>query len=324
MFDIAAMSLEQVELQTIDLTDSFFQISLPKDLTLLCQSIEKIGVMHPPVLQKHSVTTASYRVISGFQRVFACQEIGLSKIPVHVMGSDVSLLDCAKWAIADNRSQRTLSPLEQSKALALIENTMPPNLSIGDIAQSLGLPSTKKAMDKIRPLCHMPDFIQQGIVHEYIALPIAHSIAQLPETDARSYTQLFKQLKAGVNVQREILSTCDEIARRDHKQVPEILAPVQSILTQFADDRQQRIQSTRLFFKAQRFPNLTDMEQRVTAQIMKLNFKSQIQLIPPPYFENKSWRVEINFKDIDELSQSLANVLSRTDAINHLIKQDAL
>jgi ParB family chromosome partitioning protein len=321
MFEIASTPILKIDIQQIDLEDERYRISIQKNFSLLCQSIQLMGVMTPPVIQEKA---SKYLVISGFQRIYACKVIGMELIPCHVVSSDFSEHDCARWAIAENASQRSLIPLEQSRALRLIETIFPEKATVLAVAQQMGLPSTQKAMHQIRPLCHMPQHIQDGIANAYIAIPIAHALRHFSENDIRCVANLFKQLNAGVNIQRELLSTCDEIAKRDNKSVADILNSdsVNSIMSKYADDRKQRIYYLRQYLKRLRYPTYTSVKSKVESSMKRLKLNAQTQLVPPPFFESDIWQIQINFINIKELKHSLANVLSRTDAINTIISQD--
>jgi len=321
MFDITTIPIQQIELQHIDFEDKLYQISEQKNCRLLCQSIQNIGMMHPPLFQ---AMDSKYRVVSGFMRIFACQEIGMKTIPGRVVQSDISDYDCAKWAVTDNIIQRSLSPLEQSRALTLIEKTMPETMSLQTLTLQLGLPSTSKAIQHIKPLCHMPKFIQMGIAKEYIAIPIARELVHLSENDALSIVKIFKQLNPGLNIQRELLLTCDEISKRDNKSVKDLLGSdaVMTILTDFSDDRKQCIHQIREHFKRLRYPNFTKIKDRVASGIKHLKLNKQTKLIPPLFFESNTWNLQIIFKNSSELEHCLSDLLSRTKAINTIIEQD--
>jgi ParB family chromosome partitioning protein len=321
MFEIASIPIQQIDLQTIDLEDRLYQISDQKDLRLLCQSIQNMGLMHPPIFQ---AVDLKYRIVSGFMRVFACQEMGMKHIPGRVLKSDVSEHDCAKWAVTDNAIQRNLSPLEQSRALALIEKTMPDHMTLQVLAQQMGLPSTDKAIHQIRQLCQMPEFIQLGIANEYIAIPIARELIQFSETDALQFVKILKRLNPGLNIQRELLITCDEIAKRDNTTITDLLCSddVTSILTHFSDDRKLCIHNLREHFKRLRYPNFTTIKHQVESGIKQLKLNKQTKLIPPPYFESNAWILQITFKDIGELADCLSGVISKTKGIKKIIEQD--
>jgi len=321
MFEIASIPFQKIDIQKINLIDERYQISIQKNFSILCQSIQQMGLMNSPVIQE---IDSKYRVISGFGRILAAKEIGMQWISCHVVSSEVSDYDCARWAIAENISQRCLMPLEQSRALHLIEKFLPKNATILEIAQQMGLPSTQNAIRQIRPLCHMPHYIQRGIANEYIAIPIAHALTHFSENDACCFAKLLEKIHAGVNIQREILTTCDEIAKRDRISVSDLLdsQSVHAIMSKYADDRKQRICYLRQYFKRLRYPTYTAVKNKVDSDIKGLKLNDQTQLITPPFFESEIWQIQINFRNINELKQSFADVLSKTDAINKIIEQD--
>jgi ParB family chromosome partitioning protein len=321
MFEIDSCPIKQIDLQKIDIKDTLYQISIQNNFSLLCQSIQQMGVMHPPVLQEKAL---KFRIISGFQRVLACKEIGMKKISSCVVSSDILDHDCARWAVADNAAQRRLSPLEQSRALTLLEKTLPENLTIDEIAKQMGLPATTKAIQLIYPLCHMASHIQKGIASEYIAIPIAHALTRFSEKDALCFTQFLEELRAGVNIQRELLTTCDEIAKRDNKTITDILGSetTRTIMAQYEDDRKQRIYYIREYLKALRYPNYSAMKNKVESRMNQLKLNNRTQLVPPPYFESDIWHLHIKFKNIKEMNDLVSDILSKANAINTIIKQD--
>jgi len=321
MFEMASTPIQKIDMQNIDLEDDRYQISIQNNFNILCQSIQQMGVMRPPVIQNKE---SNFRVVSGFQRILAGKEIGMEFISCHVVPPDVSEYDCARWAIAENASQRSLMPLEQSRAVRLIEKILPDNATLCEIAQHMGLPSSQKALDHIRPLCAMAQYIQAGIANDYIALPIAHALTHFSENDARCFANLLKRLNVGVNIQRELLTTCEEIAKRDNKSVTNLLdsEPVIAIMDRYRDDRKQCIYYLRQYLKRVRYPAYTAVKSKVESNMKRLKLNEQTRLVPPPFFESDLWQIQVSFKDINELKDSFADVLSKTDAINTIIAQD--
>ena len=316
----AFASIQKVALKNIDLSDKKYQISVPKAFSELCKSIEMLGLMHPPLVQKITSCNFSYRVVSGFQRIRACQHLKIECIPCHVISADISAFDCAKRAIADNNCQRPLNILEQSRSLALIKKYLPESASFQSVAKDLGLPASQKAINRISPLCDMLANIQEGIENEYISLPIAHSLSKLPSQDAKTFANLFAQLRPGLNYQREIFTYSYEISKRDQITVTEILESqaVQQILSSDGD-RKYKINTIRNHLKCLRFPQYSNMEKKVLQQINNLKLPFQTKLSPPAYFEGNTYLLQMTFKNAAELQQSLADVLSKTNAIEDIL-----
>jgi len=317
---LAYESIQRVALKNIDHSDREYKISVQKNFSELCKSIEMLGLIHPPTVQKIESNNSSYRVVSGFQRISACQHLNIKSIPCHVLSKDLSSFDCAKRAIADNTCQRPLSILEQSRSIALIKKKLPLKASFKTEAKNLGLPTSKKAMKQISPLCFMIQSIQDGIENDYIALPVAHSLSQLSDKDANTLSNLFFQLRPGLNFQREILTYCFEISKRDKITINEILKNKDlDLILSYDWDRKQKILAIRNYLKCIRYPEYTNMEKKVEEQIRKLKFSTLIKLSPPKYFEGNSYLLQVTFENTAELQHSLADVLSKTNAIEDIL-----
>ena len=310
--------IKNIDLKTIDCSDSYYQLSVSNGFSDLCLSIEQIGLIHPPAIQKQP-NQDTYRIINGFQRIQACQQLEMMRIPCYELPENVSSFTCAKRAVADN-CHRTLNVLEQSRGLSLIEKTLPEHMSLQEVAGQLGLPVSQKAMRLIRPLCDMFHCIQAGISNDYIALPVAHKLAALSETDAQLITRMFEQLKPGLNIQREILTYCDEISKRDQLSFDDVLnhKQIRKIMSDDVD-RKQKIHWVRMYLKSVRYPSFVEMETRVMKQIERLQLKTDIKLIPPPYFENNRYELHIGFNNKNALHQSLNDILSKMDTIDTIL-----
>jgi hypothetical protein len=310
--------IQPIDLKTIDGSDKYYQISVSNECIDLCKSIKNIGLIHPPTIQKIPAKNV-YRIISGFQRIQACIQLKMKLIPCYVFSESSSSFACAKRAIADN-CHKPMNVLEQSKCLALIEKTLPHHLSINDAAEQIDFPVSTKAMKRIRPLCDMFPCIQKGIANNYIALPVAHKLTTFAEKDALEFTRLFEQLHPGLNIQREILTYCDEISKRDHISIAEIVndVQVQKILSDDID-RKQKIHFIRMLLKSKRYPRFSDMEKKVVQQIEQLQLKKTIKLLPPQYFESNYYELHIGFTHTDELKESLKDMLTKTDAIETIL-----
>jgi ParB family chromosome partitioning protein len=87
-------------------------------LTNLKQSIQDIGLLHPIIVMKHGETT--YQLIAGRNRLAACQQLGWTRIPAHLVpfeGTNQAdtLTELAK--IDENLIRNDLTVLEHAEHL---------------------------------------------------------------------------------------------------------------------------------------------------------------------------------------------------------------
>lgn len=83
------------------------------ELEELAQSIQAVGLIHPPVVRP--LPDDGYELISGERRFRAAQLAGLMKIPVLVRKSSNSV--SAQAALIENIQRVDLNPIEVAKAL---------------------------------------------------------------------------------------------------------------------------------------------------------------------------------------------------------------
>ena len=103
---------KQLDLKSIDLTDTTFVITYGFTLTQLKKSIEKIGILNPPLVKKKS--EEQYRIVCGYKRLLVCQDIGIEKLRCAIIRQKIEDKDTFLTSLYDNISHRGLNPVEKS------------------------------------------------------------------------------------------------------------------------------------------------------------------------------------------------------------------
>ena len=195
----------------VDLADNTFRITTCTDLDKLVLSIQKLGLLHPPVLRYNP---PGYAIICGFRRIAACLSLGWEKVSARILKENFGPFQLAQLAIADNASQRSLNLLETSRAVKLLTDVCTDQKQLQKTSQALGLPSIPSATAKVEKLCRLPLKIQDGILADTINMSMALELGGLDPQDAEGLVELFDQLKVGLNKQRELLLLLKEIAKQ--------------------------------------------------------------------------------------------------------------
>jgi ParB family chromosome partitioning protein len=311
-FDIIAVPLNQIET-----TDHTFKISTETDFTELALSISAIGLLQPPVLIGKG---PAFIVVSGYRRVAACQAIHLAGITARVLHPDSDRMQCAQIAVAENSFQRTLNVVEQSRAFALLQRTAGEAASWLKIAQSTGLPASQTARDRILPVAGMPAALQAAILEGSLALPVALHIHRFNSDDAMALCRFFRKITTGLNIQRELLEVISEICRRDDIPIAEFLQldEITQILDNQAATVPQNVQQLRLLLKAKRFPELSKAEAAFHRELKALKLDPRIQLLPPRFFEGKSYRLTVcidSRRQLHSLQPEFEKLVRHTDLL---------
>ena len=134
--DLPSARLKSVPLNRIDIQDDTFRITTRTSVDDLLASIPHEGLLNPPLVIKQ---TSAFRIVSGFRRLAACIKLGRQEVSARVLTSDLSSLECTRFAIADNAFQRPLNLIETSRALLKLSARLNTGKRLIESAASLGL-----------------------------------------------------------------------------------------------------------------------------------------------------------------------------------------
>ncbi len=295
-----------VDLTRIDAEDNAFRITTNTEDAGLAKSIRGVGLISPPLLLSKSGDGGDpgFRIIAGFRRVAACNALGRRRIPARVLPPETPGLTCARLAAADNAFQRSLNPIEISRALTLLRRHLPDPADLAAAAGDLGLPDAPDPIRKLLPLCTLPAELQSGILAGAISLSMARTLSALDPDLAVALARLFRDLKLSLGKQREVLTLLQEIASREERTEADVLDDdgVQSILGDAEADRNQRAAALRRWLRRRRYPAISRAEAAFNEAVRELPLGEGVQLIPPKGFESPVYSLSLTFKSRSELS----------------------
>lgn len=319
VFDFRSVPLSQI--RDSDIT---YKISIGESDEQLVRSIETIGLMAPPVLQPFA---NSYIVISGFKRIAACRTLGWQTMTAACLPDSASLMDCALVAIADAAAHRDLNTVELARAYHLLTTAQGENGSGEIVAQfeRIGISINEEMVAKLAKILRMTPLLQQGLIDETIALPIALRIGEMPEASLiDNLTGLLHDLNLSLNRQRELLDWLEAIAIRENIPMGDLLKgkTLMQMREDPALDPGHKSNLIRQYFKKRRYPNITAFEQNYEQARKALKLPKGVQLSPPPHFEGQHFSIKVNFRSQDELRQLNHEIelLSQSDALSALLK----
>jgi len=212
---------QTVPLAGINLQNDEFRITTREDLDELSTSIQRVGLISPPVLIRRA---CGFTIASGFRRIAACRKLGRQEIIGRILEPEPGRLACLKLAIAANALERPLNLIETSRAFQKLSAFSNSLKELAETASSCGLPANPSIIDKIINLCRLPLPIQTSILSETISLSMANDLARLAPDTAVDFARLFEQLKLSLNKQKEIVTLMGEIACREGTSIRRVLA----------------------------------------------------------------------------------------------------
>jgi ParB family chromosome partitioning protein len=286
--------------------DDTYRITTREDIASLAASITAAGLINPPILLP--ADSGQIIILSGFRRIRACLDLGWDKVGARFVAADTPLPQCALIAVTDNCAQRDLNLIETSRALNLLSAHQEGDVAVAAAAGQAGLTVAPALIPKIRPLVRLPRQFQQALIDETLSLPMAERLQHMEAADARAVFALFREIRAGLNVQREILDNAGESALRDGKRLRDVLTgnEIMQIRKDAELDRATRTGKIRQLLKRRRYPALTAAEQRFLRRVGELGLPREMALVPPPGFEGRDYNLSLRFRSRAQLQRQLA------------------
>jgi ParB/RepB/Spo0J family partition protein len=297
-----------VPLSAIDLTDSTCRLGLETDPGILADSIRAIGLLNPPIVRLRGGST--YGVVCGFRRIEACRLLRWHEMPVRLLQEPLPDFELITIAVLDNRSHRSLSVIEQSRAIEKLEGEGH-RFEFAELASVLGLPSNPKVFQKVRALSRLPVAIQAGVSKDMISLEAAVALCRLSSEDALAFFELLHPLRLSQNKEQEIITLVEEISVRETLSLTQILDSydVKTILHDPSANRNEKGTRLRAYLKQRRYPTLAQAEELFERNLKALKLKTGFRITPPPYFEGRSYALHISLesvKDLEAAAQELS------------------
>jgi ParB family chromosome partitioning protein len=306
-----------VRLSRIETDDETYRITTREDTETLVVSIATAGLINPPVLLPS--TTNTYIPVCGFRRIGACERLGWEQVDARILDPETSPAQCALVAIVDNCSQRELNLIEMSRALKLLSASLPDDEAVVAMAGKAGLPVATASLSKIRSLERLPIALQRGLIDATLSLAMAGRLQRMPAEDAQEAFELFCEIRAGLNIQREILDNAEESARREGVPLTEVLRSGAMLQIRASDeyDRSRKTGQIRKLLKARRYPALSAAEEKFARGSGALGLRPDMKLVPPAGFEGPDYSLCLKFRSREQL-------LKQKDVIERLLNGDDL
>ena len=304
--------LQTVMLADVDSTDTTFRITTGVELDDLGLSIQKLGLMHAPVLKYNP---PGYIIVCGFRRIAACRNLGWAQIPARILSQDFSFFEMAQLAVADNAFQRPLNLIETSRALKLLTGINTEKEVFATAAAELGLPLSPAMVTKLKKICDLSTPFQEGILENRIDLSMALELDRFDPAEGHALLELFDRLKLGLNRQRELLLLLEEISQREEIPIRQLMTekPLRLIIENTEIDRSVKRHKVRMYLRRRRFPMISEAETQYKAFVKQLKLGPNIKLMPPKDFEGMTHTLTIRFENQNELK----NLKEKLETIIH-------
>ena len=296
---------QSVKLEEIDFDDLSFSFSYPSRAPLLRDSLDLIGLIHPPVVRQQ----ASYQIICGRGRLLAAKELGVKEITCKVLPSWIDDLTCLAIAFEENITVRELNLVEKALVVEKFQAYLPDEEIVEKILPRLGFSGSYKNLEFLQKINFLWPEAKEMLVKGELNPKAAVRLLDLEEEDAKEVFRLFKNIRPSSNRQRQILELLEDLSRREEKKIVSLLTDpqVQKILEDQKLNPPQKTERLFALLRRRLMPHLTEKEKEVQKLAQALaRFGMRLKWLPS--FEKDNFSVELEFKDFQEFLEKLSSL----------------
>ncbi|MFW2365944.1 MAG: ParB N-terminal domain-containing protein [Desulforhopalus sp.] len=275
--------------------------------TELKQSYEKMGVLHPPIVQES--TEGMYRVVNGCKRLnFLKQETSLREMQCMVIEHHASFHHILNLLLTDQSNGRPLTLAEKCRFVKIATRFLDQKTIQKDYLKRLGM--------KTRPstIPHMLKLLEQDVrlikdVHiGRIGEKMMTELLNLPiELDRSVMIQLFRELGMGDGKQRRFFTLLRDNAYRENLTIAAYIErkDIQTILNHDQLNVPQKIHHLSDYLQQQLTPALMQAEDDFTQKVSKMRLPPNHTVAHAQSFEKDEVTLMIKFKNLEECESYL-------------------
>ena len=281
------------------------------DLNPLIQSIERVGLINPPLLKRDN--QGSVTIITGYRRIKALKSLKADRVGCRVLSGDNILpIECFLLNLHDNLAVRKLNDVEKGMVLARLIPWIKTLEIVEYYMPLLGLPSNKTTLfSYLRLEEEMEVEAKESIAQGQLSLRNAIMLLDIDSISRSFIIDLISNMKLTVNQQRQLIEYTVDLSHIEGISIPDILDD-QSVKRMNSDTRMNNPQKGRAlirYLRMRRYPSVSKAEREFEKMVSKLNLGKRIRIDHSPSFEAPYYRLEVLFKDGPSLRGKLENFM---------------
>jgi hypothetical protein len=302
-------NLVQIDIKEISLEPGPFSMSFGFDLDPLISSMEKIGILNPPLI----IRGKSVVVVTGYRRILAAEKLGWENVwCIDITGAGYTEFELLLLNLHDNLTTREFNNIEKSMILVRLLRY----LSIDDVRRDyskilkINKPSDMEILikaDEFDPL------IKESIAEGVINLGIATRVNTIDNTSKNLLINLFHKLRLSINYQTQLLDNLFDISHTKQISISDLLNTDEIRGFLEINNLNNPQQSKRLIdvLRCMRYPIITQAERTFSNIVSKISLPKGVKIIHPPSFESPGFIAEISFQNGKELISKIKDMADK-------------
>lgn len=303
---MARENLIHVNLKQMSERPGPFCMSFGFDLEPLIRSVEKFGLINRPFVTKDG--KGRVLVVAGYRRMLALKRLHWEEVLCRdLTGAGFTTLQLLLFNLHDNLATRPFNEVEKGMILSRLMPHVPKEEILRHFMPLLNLPAHEPSLEVFLGLETLEDAIKESLVYARISFQTAKAFVHM---DAESRSALFQwitRMKLNTNQQKQFIAYTTDISIREQKKICQIFKETR-ILDLLNDTKlniPQKAKSLLSILKVWRFPLLTRSEEIFQKIVSGLALPQGISIHHPPFFEGPDYRLEILFRDGQQLKEKI-------------------
>ena len=309
------MKYTTIPLHRIDVNDKTYDIGYRNDLELLKISISRSGIVDPVIIL--DVFENHYKIVSGFNRIKAAQNLSLIEIPVLIYSAyDKSGKELFIIHLEHNYPDRIYNPVEKGIILhKAVENFGFNEIEIIEIIHPfIRLDKNLHDLSRYNKVVSYSERLKESIAEGRITLDAAKHINEFSSEDFESILLVIEKLNPSASNQKIMIDFLEKISLKDSVTINKILKEVEisEIIEDMRMTQSQKCSKFMDIIKSRNLPLYSKAEEIFRELKKKLKLPPKVQLEHSPFFENPDFEVRIKAGNTGELSEILKKLSDLT------------
>jgi ParB/RepB/Spo0J family partition protein len=309
------MHIANIAIADIDLTSPGWDdyiFTYPLEPGPLTESIRAVGLQQPIVV---AASEGKYKIVIGVRRLLACKELDWKKIAALVRRNETP--EQLLWLSLQERiGGRPLNAMEKSRVLQRFATLWHGDLERlqREICPLIDIPATVEAVETYLFFKEFPERHQENLAAGRLTPQHAELLHRLRPEDRRiAAEKIFGDYRISLPEAREMIDNVANLASREGVRVSEIFErpPIKEIFVNENWTPRQRASQLRTYLQHERFPRLSETEERFAKLVAPLE-EQKISIRPPRFFEGNELTVTVRASEPEEIGRAIASMNEAT------------
>ena len=278
--------MKTININSIDINDRRFCVSYPLNDKRLLASIEKVGILEPVML----LAGTPYVIVSGFKRVSAALELGLTEIPA--LAVDIDRRQAILRSIHSNLG-RGMNTIEKAQSIERMLDFRFSSEEIDETMVLLGLDSHQKVLERLVALSNSEVALKDFVFAKSLSMKNVESLMRFDREERARIVRLLSPIRITESFMREILDLLSLIKVRK--------GAIDLSTVGDASD----VQELKKKLKKQTNPILSSLEKRLKEAMLRCSLPPNLDIKVDPFFEKGYIDILIRAKTDEEVREAL-------------------